>query len=119
MRTAARLVQVAGIAVVTLWMAGCAPKTIRHVLADPSRYAHRSVTVRGEVVRSYGVLGRGAYEIRDRTGRLWVLSDRGVPRPGTRVQVKGTVRDLVEAGGLIPGGGIGAFLDESSHKVRN
>jgi hypothetical protein len=118
-RTRARLLFVAGLASAALSLTACAPKTIRSVVADPARYAHRAVTVRGEVVQSYAVLGRGAYQLRDETGRLWVVTDHGVPRRGTRVQVKGTVHDIVEAGSLIPDRGLGTFLDESSRKVRD
>ncbi len=120
MRMPPRLLQLVALAGAACWMGACAPKTIDHVLADPARYSHHAVTVQGEVVRSYSVLGRGAYELSDRTGRLWVVSDRGVPREGTHVQVKGTVRDLVDAGSLLPQGApFGAFIDESSRKVRD
>ena len=96
---------------------GCALKTIDHVIADPARYADRPVTVGGEVVQSYSVLGRGAYELRDDTGRLWVVSDRGVPRKGTRVQVKGTVRDVLNTD-LPFARGLGPLMHEASRKAQ-
>jgi hypothetical protein len=100
-----------------LGTAGCGLTSINHVLTDPARYAHRSVTVRGEVVRSYSVLGRGAYELRDETGHLWVVSDRGVPRKGARVQVRGTVRDLL--GTDLPfAQALGPLMQESSRKAQ-
>jgi hypothetical protein len=36
---------------------------------------------------------RGAYRIDDNTGQLWVVSDKGTPRTGARVTVKGTIRE--------------------------
>jgi hypothetical protein len=99
-------------------VAGCAPKTIGHVLADPQRYAHKEVKLKGEVARSYSVLGRGAYELRDHTGRLWIVSDRGVPREGTEVEVKGTIRDAFDLGSILPTRGLGVVMMERSHKAR-
>src|SRR5262245_23967721 len=39
--------------------AACA-QSIQHVLADPSRYKDRDVTISGRVLDSYSVAGRGA-----------------------------------------------------------
>ena len=65
-------------------------------MADPSRYANKEVAVVGNVTRSVSVLGRGAYEVEDGTGRLWVVSQTGVPRQGARIVVKGKVRDAYD-----------------------
>lgn len=73
--------------------AGCEQKSINQIKAEPSRYSHREVAIVGQVVQSMSVLGRGAYEVDDGTGRLWVISHAGVPRKGARVIVKGTIRD--------------------------
>jgi hypothetical protein len=83
-----------------LFLPGCEQKTINHILADPHRYANLEVGVAGKVVRSYSVLGRGAYEVDDGTGTLWVVSSAGVPREGARVGVKGTIRDVFSLGEL-------------------
>jgi hypothetical protein len=103
---------------------GCASRTINQVLADPGRYRNREVKLSGAVVDSYSLVGRGAYRLDDRTGQLWIVSDKGVPRQGARVNVKGTVREgfnLGSLGGRInlpPGVGAGIVLIESSHKAR-
>ncbi len=102
--------------------AACATKSIDRVLADPSRYRDRQVQIAGEVVDSYSLLGRGVYRVRDNSGQLWVLSERGVPRDGARVKVKGTIREPFNLGGLganLPAGVGGAvMLIEDSHSVR-
>ncbi len=100
---------------------GCGPKKISHILADPSRYSTKQVEVQGEVVESYSIVGRGAYRIQDDTGELWVVSDRGVPREGARVSVKGKVREGFNLGSIVrlPRGlGSGLVLVESSHKAK-
>jgi hypothetical protein len=102
--------------------AGCA-RTINDLLADPSRYRNRDIKLSGRVVDSYSVADRGAYRIADRTGELWVVSDRGVPRNGARVTVRGTVRDAFNLGRfadllrLPRGASAGLVLLESSHKA--
>lgn len=100
-------------------LTACAPKTIGHVLADPQRYANKEIKLKGEVERSYSFLGRGAYELRDHTGRLWIVSDRGVPREGTRVEVKGTIREAFDLGSVIPRTrDLGVVMMENSHKAK-
>jgi hypothetical protein len=83
-----------------LFLPGCEQKKISHILIDPHRYANQEVGVGGKVVRSYSVLGHGAYEVDDGTGTLWVVSNNGVPREGARVGVKGTIRDGFNLGEL-------------------
>jgi hypothetical protein len=110
-------VLVAGLAVTA---AACAGKSINHVLSDPYRYHNREVQISGRVVDSYSVANRGVYLIEDRTGQLWVASDRGVPRRGTRVTVSGTVREGYNLGALanrwrLPAG---VILIERSHRAQ-
>ncbi len=104
-----------------LAMSGCEQKTINQIKADPSRYANREVGITGNVVRSYSVLGRGAYEVDDGTGKLWVVSERGVPREGAKIVVRGTIRDAYNLGSFvkIPDPiSTGLVMIENSHKAR-
>lgn len=78
----------------------CAAKSINQILVDPSRYQNREVRVSGSVAESYSFAGRGAYRIDDQSGQLWVISERGVPRKGARVIVKGRIRDGFNFGSL-------------------
>jgi hypothetical protein len=106
-------------------LGGCATRTVRQVTADPYRYRDREVTVSGRVVESFALANRGAYEIEDRTGRLWIISDRGVPGRDTRVTVKGTVRTAFNFGPIgdvakLPASLRSGFvLVESSRNVRD
>jgi len=108
-----------------LTSAACAStRTINQLLADPARYRDDTVQLSGEVVDSYSVANRGAYQIDDGTGRLWVLSDHGVPRKSARVTVKGKVQEGFTFGSLgdlinLPAGiAAGMVLLESSHKAK-
>jgi hypothetical protein len=119
-----KFLPLAAAAVMLLLTAGCATKTINHILADPSRYRNNEVTLKGTVVDSYSIMDRGAYQISDGTGRLWIVSSHGVPRTGASVKVSGRVREganLGNAGGRInlpPGIAAGIVLVESSHTAK-
>ncbi len=111
----------AAILFTVLIVSGCEQKSINEIKADPSRYANREVTVAGTVVRSFSVLGRGAYEIDDGTGKLWVVSETGVPREGAKISVSGTIRDAYNLGSFIKlpePVSSGLALIEKSHKAR-
>ena len=113
------------LSVTALVSAACAARTVNQVIADPSRYRNREVTLSGTVVDSYSLVNRSAYRIDDGTGPLWVVSDNGVPRKSARVDVKGTIREGFNLGSLgdrinLPSAvGSGLVLIESSHKAKN
>lgn len=85
---------VVGLALLSL---ACKQTTIDRILAEPERYVNRGdVGLVGDVVESISLLGHGAYKLDDGTGTIWVISKRGVPRRGARVEVKGRIRDVVD-----------------------
>lgn len=76
-----------------LALTGCpSRKSIGEITSDPGRYYDKEVTVVGRVVRSYGALNQGVFEIDDGTGRMWIYSDKyGVPSKDTYIGVSGKV----------------------------
>jgi hypothetical protein len=95
-RSAARV----SLAAALLLLAGCAGVTpIGELLDNPARYDGKTVRVEGEVKESAGGLGLGAYQVRDDTGTLTVVSERaGPPRSGSRIGVKGRFEALLTLG---------------------
>jgi hypothetical protein len=89
--------------------------TISKINADPGRYRNKEVAIVGTVRDSYGVLGNGAYEIDDGTGRLWVVTRRGVPSRGARVGTKGRVHTGFNFGGR----NFGTVLEESDRRSKD
>ena len=87
------------IAAVLLLTACPSQTTISKINADPERYRNKEVAIAGTVRDSYGALGQGAYEIDDGTGRLWVVTRRGVPARGARVGAKGHIYNGFNFGG--------------------
>lgn len=111
---------IGAVLVFALAMIGCEQKSINEIRADPGRYANKEVSVVGKVTRSFSLLGKGAYEVDDGTGKLWILSEKGVPFQGARVAVKGTIRDGFNMGDLIKLPdvvGSGMVMIESEHKA--
>jgi hypothetical protein len=95
-------------------LAGCGPVRIGRINADPSRFRNQTVRVDGTVVNSVGVLGTGGYQIDDGTGKIYVISRRGVPSRGSRVTVTGRVSQGAE----VLGQAVGVAIREESHRVR-
>ena len=98
-----------------LFVSACPEKeTISRINADPGRYRNKEVGIVGTVTDSYGVLGNGAYEIDDGTGRIWVVTMRGVPSRGSRVGAKGKIYTGLSWGGR----SFGTVLQESDRKAQ-
>jgi len=88
--------------------------TISKINADPARYRNKEVAIVGTVRDSYGALGQGAYELDDGTGRIWVVTRRGIPSRGARVVVKGHVYTGFNFGGR----NYGTVIEETDRRVK-
>jgi hypothetical protein len=95
-----RTLRATTVAAALLLLAGCAGVTpIGELLDNPARYDGKTVSVRGEVRESAGGLGLGAYQVKDDTGTLTVLSENaGPPRTGSTIGVKGRFEALITLG---------------------
>jgi len=81
-------------AITVLLLRGCGGATpIKTLLDDPARFEGKTVRIEGEVQQAMGALGIGAYEVKDATGTMPVVSEAGgAPRAGAHVGVEGTLR---------------------------
>ena len=80
---------------VALAFMACNTKTtsIKTLLSDPGKYDGKTVRIAGDVDQSIGALGFGAYEVKDGTGTLPVVTQGGgAPARGSHVGVEGTFR---------------------------
>ena len=99
----------------TLALTACPSETtISKINSDPGRYRDKEVVVVGRVTDSYGVMGTGAYEVDDGTGRIWVAATRGVPARGSRVGIKGRVHSGLTVGGR----SFGTIIEESDRRSK-
>ena len=95
-------------------LTACGSVKIGRINADPSRYQNRTVHVSGTVTNSVGVLGTGGYQLEDETGKIYVLSRRGVPSRGSRVKVTGVVSPGVQ----VLGQSVGVAIREEQHRLK-
>jgi hypothetical protein len=102
------------LAVAVLVLSACGSVKIGRINADPSRYRNQTVRISGTVVNSVGVLGTGGYQVEDDTGRIYVISRKGVPSRGSHVTVTGKVTPGAE----VLGQAVGTTIREQSHAVR-
>lgn len=98
-RRLATLVAIAGLAI----LAGCKQQVetipIKTLLDDPPRYDHQIVRISGDVTKSLGIMGYGAYMIDDKTAGIAVVSQsNGAPRTGAFVGVEGEFRSAYTLG---------------------
>jgi hypothetical protein len=99
----------------TLLLTACPSQTnIARINSDPGRYRGKEVGVVGRVTDSYGVLGNGAYEIDDGTGKIWVATRRGIPSRGTQVGTKGYVHNGFSFGGR----SYGTVIEETDRRTK-
>jgi hypothetical protein len=101
------------VAAVSLFLTGCGTVRIGRILDEPTRYRNRTVRVNGRVDASFGAIVTGVYRVDDGTGTIYVLSNRGVPRAGSSVTVKGTVQSGITVGTR----SFGTSIREESHRV--
>jgi hypothetical protein len=88
------------LAAILFILTGCASVTpIGELLDNSSKYDGKTVRVQGEVREGAGGLGVGAYQLKDDTGQITVVSDQGsAPRRGAKVAVKGKFESLFSLG---------------------
>ena len=99
----------------TLLLMGCPSQmTINRLHGDPARYRGKEVLLVGTVTNSFGAAGFGAYELRDDTGKIWVLSKRGAPSKGARVGAVGRYVQGINWSGR----NYGSAIDETDRKVK-
>jgi hypothetical protein len=91
---------------------------IADVKRNTGHYSDRTVTVNGTVTSSWGVplVPFKMYKVEDGTGEITVLSRGGdrTPSRGSRVKVKGVVRDVAVFNGMP----LGLHLEERDLDIR-
>ena len=113
-----RLLPVAVLAV--FLVTGCAARGVRvaELKDQPTKYADKTVSVTGVVTSSWGIplMPFQLYNVDDGSGEITVLSRNGrTPARGTRVEVKGALREVAVFGGR----SVGLHLQEEDRKIKS
>lgn len=86
-------------AVSLILLFGCAPAPdIQEVVENPREFADRTVTLRGEVQDTFGLLTLKYYTLKDDTGSISVVTERPLPRKGEKLRVTGRVTEAFTLG---------------------
>jgi hypothetical protein len=97
------------------FLIGCPSQTtVGKLNGNPTKFRGKELLIVGTVTNSFGALGQGAYELDDETGKIWVVTRRGVPSKGARVGAVGRYIQGVNWGGR----NFGSALEETDRKVR-
>ncbi len=99
-----------------LLLTACDLDTIAEVKSDPYKFTRETAHLGGVVTKSFGAMGYGIYELEDKTGKIYVVSERGgVPGRGARVEVKGKAKNAFTFAGF----DYGTVIFESGRKVHH
>lgn len=73
---------------------------ISEIMSDPIKYEDKQVNVSGTVGNNFWIslVDKGAYEVGDGTGTIWVVTNQPPPQQGAEINVKGTVTTAVKLG---------------------
>ena len=99
-----RILSIIGLSVLALILfttIGCS-RVIRigDILANPSQYEGKDSTVKGTVGETawFAILGKGAYQVGDGSGNIWVVTTQPPPQKGLSVSSKGEVKTAFSLG---------------------
>lgn len=73
---------------------GCSGSTrVGEILANPMNFEGKQVSIRGTVGETVWLsfLKKGAYQIGDGSGTIWIVTPQPPPQKGTKISTKGTV----------------------------
>jgi hypothetical protein len=81
---------------------GCNRATkIGDILANPSQYEGKDLTIRGTVGETawFALVGKGAYQLGDGSGNIWVSTSQPPPQKGLSISSKGEVQTAFSIAG--------------------
>jgi hypothetical protein len=94
---------------------GCSPATeIGDILANPSHYEDKDLTIRGTVGETarFTIVEKGAYQLGDGSGTMWVITSQPPPQKGQSISTKGKVQSAFS----IAGQSYGTTLEETQRE---
>jgi len=84
-----------------LLLIGCGGPKIVNIENELDKFKDKQVTLSGEVaeVLSLPFVHKGAYQLDDGTGKIWVIPSDKIPSRGDKVKVTGKVASGIEVAG--------------------
>jgi hypothetical protein len=81
---------------------GCSPATkIGDILDTPSQYEGKDLTIKGTVGETawFALVEKGAYQLGDGSGTIWVITSQPPPQKGQSISTKGKVQSAFSIAG--------------------
>ncbi|RJQ38540.1 MAG: hypothetical protein C4555_04900 [Dehalococcoidia bacterium] len=100
-----RVLSIIGLSVILLLVfttIGCSRATrIGDILADPSQYEGKDLTIRGTVGETgwLTLVEKGAYQLGDSSGTIWVITSQPPPQKEQSISTKGKVQSAFSIAG--------------------
>jgi len=85
-----KLRQISFWAILLLGLVGCRSPLIMIEEVTPQKVG-KTVYLTGKVVHLAPFIGNGAYQIEDRTGKIWVVTTQTLPQANQQIKIKGKI----------------------------
>ena len=77
---------------------GIFPTPISKIIDNPRDYDGKKVIVSGEVTETFSLFVLKYFVVDDKTGTITVITQKALPKKGTKVRVKGAVSEMFSLG---------------------
>ena len=71
---------------------------IKKILDNPRDYSGKTVTVSGDVTEVFSLFIIRYFMVKDSTGEIVIVTQKPLPRKGSKISVKGTVQEAFSLG---------------------
>jgi hypothetical protein len=71
---------------------------IGKIIENPREYSDRTLTISGEVAEAHGFLVMKYFVLRDETGEIPVVTNKTLPKKGTKLKIKGIIKEAFAIG---------------------
>jgi hypothetical protein len=85
----------------SLLIGGCSGMTstpINKIIDNPRDFDNKTVRISGEVTEVFAFFVVKYFVVKDNTGEIMVVTKRPLPRKGSEISIKGTVREAFSLG---------------------
>jgi len=86
---------------VSILVIGCnslSATPINRILENPREYSGKTVTISGKVTEVFSLVFVKYFVVEDKTAEIVVVTNKPLPREGTKIMVKGTVEEAFSIG---------------------
>jgi hypothetical protein len=86
------------LASVAIACSGIFPTSISKIIDNPRDYDGKKVTVSGEVTETFSFFVLKYFVVDDGTGTITVVTQKALPKKGTKIRVEGVVSEMFSLG---------------------